>query len=177
MLAGDLCITIRFVLLAISFLQLDLIYPASDFWHIGAVQQLARLYALRFVLLLTLIFHYDMIYPTSNQLFAIRSDLSRQQIIIQRRNGANGTKSVHYDTICPTGNQLFALRSNLYRQRLLAPQRSAATGTSLCITIRFVLLLTTVFHYDMICPTSNQLFAIRFAIANCKFDHFLQLQI
>ena len=47
-LAGNLCITIQLVPLAIIFLLYDLIRPDSDFWHIRAVQQLARLYALRY---------------------------------------------------------------------------------------------------------------------------------
>ena len=41
-------IMIRLVLLAISFLQYDLICPDSNFLHIGVVKQLARLYALRY---------------------------------------------------------------------------------------------------------------------------------
>ena len=39
-----LCITIRFVLLAISFLQYDQIYPDSDFGHISAMKQLAHVF-------------------------------------------------------------------------------------------------------------------------------------
>ena len=77
------------------------------------------------------------------KLFAIRSDLSRQQ-----RSESSNTCKTHYDTICPTGCQLFAIRSDLSRQRILARWRIKTTCTSLCITIRFVLLLTTIFHYD-----------------------------
>ena len=75
----------------------------------------------------------------------IRSDLSKQRRMTQRRIGATGTLSVHCDTICPTGNRLLAIWSNLSRKR-----------PSLCTTIRFVLLLKTVLHYDMICPDSCQ---------------------
>ena len=48
------------------------------------------------------------------------------------------------------------------RQRLLAHQRSAATGTSLSISLGFVLLLTTIFHYDMVCPVAYNNFSLRF---------------
>ena len=60
-----------------------------------------------------------------------------------------------------TGNQLFAIQSDMSRQRLLAHRRSAAIDMSLCITIRFVLLLTTIFHYDMICPAAENSFLLR----------------
>ena len=56
------------------------------------------------------------------------------------------------------------IRSDKSRRQRMTHRRSEATGTSLCITIRFVLLLTTFFHYNIICLTSNQLFAIRFTI-------------
>ena len=39
--------TVWFILLAINFLQHDLICLDSDFWLIGTVKQLAYLYALR----------------------------------------------------------------------------------------------------------------------------------
>ena len=61
---------IRFVLLEISFLQCDLICQDSDFWQIGAVQQLTHLFALRYDLSCcwTLVFHYDMICQTTAKL-------------------------------------------------------------------------------------------------------------
>ena len=117
-----LCITIRFVLQAVSFLRYDLICPDSEYWHIGAWKRLARLYALRydlfccwqqffitiwFVLPPTISFHYDTICPTGNNLFAIRSDLSRQRpslcITIQY---VLLLKTVfYYDMICPDSCQ------------------------------------------------------------------------
>ena len=47
-LTRNLCILIRFVLLAISFLQCNLICRDGDFWYIGAVKRLACFYALRY---------------------------------------------------------------------------------------------------------------------------------
>ena len=49
-----------------------------------------------------------------------------------------------------------AVQSGLSRQRRMKHQRSEATGSCLCITIRFVLLLTTAFHYDMLCSNNYQ---------------------
>ena len=76
--------------------------------------------------------------------------------------GATGTFSVHYDVNCSCGNQIFAIQSDMSRQWLLAHQRSAATGTSLRITIQFVLLLITIFHYDMICPAARNSFSFQY---------------
>ena len=82
-----LCNTIRFILLAVSFLQYNLIHPDSNILLIGALKRLAP--------------------------------------------------AMCYNTICHTGYHVYAIRSDLSRQR---------------ITIRFVLLLKTIYHYDMICP-------------------------
>ena len=71
------------------------------------------------------------------------------------------TAQWYYDTICPSCNQLFAIRSDLSRQHIMTHRRIGATGMSLCINVRFVLLVTTVFHYDTICPIRNHLFVIR----------------
>ena len=88
---GATGITIRFVLLAISCLQYYLICPDSDFWHIGAMQQLARLDALRydlscclqqffisirFVLLAISFLQYDLICPAAENSFLLQYDLS-----------------------------------------------------------------------------------------------------
>ena len=70
-----------------------------------------------------------------------------------QRNNYNA--SVHYDTICPNGNKLFAIRSDLSRQ-LLKHRHREENGSSVCISVQFVSLLTTVFRYFMICPHSCQ---------------------
>ena len=80
---------------------------------------------------------------------------SKQETILYVQTATLGTSAqcstwhvlMHYDTFCPTSNQLFAIRSDLSRQR-----------PSICITIRFILLLKTVFHYDMICLNCSELF-------------------
>ena len=68
--------------------------------------------------------------------------------------------SVLYDKICSTGCQLFAIRSDLFRQRCMKQQRSEATSRFTYITIRLVLLLTTIFHYYMICPATDNKFLL-----------------
>ena len=72
---------------------------------------------------------------------------------------SNWHVSMDYDTICPTGCQLFAIRFDLFRQRCMKQQRSEASSTCIFIVllaVRFVLLLKTVFLYDMIGPGSCQ---------------------
>ena len=70
----------------------------------------------------------------------------------------------HYEKISPTGNQLFAKQSGMSRQRILTHQRSASTGTSLCITIRFVLLPTTIFHSEKNCQLLKS-FSLRYSLS------------
>ena len=59
-------------------------------------------------------------------------------------------------------DQPFAMQSVMSRQRLLTHLRSAATGTSLCIVIRCVLLLMTIFHYDVVCLATENSFSLRY---------------
>ena len=58
--------------------------------------------------------------------------------------------AVLYDTNRHSFYRLLALQFNL-------PLRSETTGTYASITIRFILLLITIFHCDMICPDNAKL--------------------
>ena len=71
----------------------------------------------------------------------IQSDLSRQQVMTERRIGATGTFN--------------ALRYDLSKQRCMKQQRSKTSNTCMWITIRFVLLAVSFLQYDLICPNSN----------------------
>ena len=96
--------------------------------------------------------------------------LFRRRHMAQLRNGITirfvllAIGFLQNDLICPTGRQLFAIRSDMFRHRLLAHRRSEATGTFLCITIRFVLRLKTIFCY-MICPAANSSFSLRYDLS------------
>ena len=85
----------------------------------------------------------------------IRSDLSRQQDITQRRIGATGTFQCITIRFVFLAIKLFAMRSDLSRQRCMKRQRSVTGNTCLCILIRFVQLAVSFFRYDLICPNSD----------------------
>ena len=111
---------------------------------------------IRFVLLVVSFWRYNLICPDSSIFTHGRIEATSTSLCVTIRFGLLLTTIFHhdvicpmsyyrqYDTVCPSiGNHLFAMRSDFSRQQ-----------TSLFIMIRFVLLLKTVFHCDMICPDS-----------------------
>ena len=85
----------------------------------------------------------------------MRSDLSRQQVMTQRRIGVTGTFLCIMIRFVLLAIKLFVIPSNVSRHGCMKQQRSETSDSCLCIAIRFALLAVSFLQYDMICPDSE----------------------
>ena len=85
----------------------------------------------------------------------LRSDLSRRQVMTQRRIEAIGTFLCITTQFVLLAIKLFAILSDLSRHRCMKQQRSETSNTCMCITMRFVLLAVSFLQYNLICPDGD----------------------
>ena len=111
-------------------------------------------------------------------------------MMTQRHSERYSASLCQYDLICPDSSydtaahwsnwhvfmrsirfvllaiKLIAIRSYLSKQRCVKQQCSEVRYTCLYITIQFVLLLTTIFHYDRICLAADNKFSLRYDLSH-----------